>query len=138
MKKLIPIVFCLFPFLLFASKSETEDLVVSFDVVELPEGTVAFVNKFKDLRPGLSDFEVTHRKFLSNEIGERFALVTFNRTRGGVRGLKKDYVVGVLANGRRLYPIQLDGETQIREEGSVFLHFGQHKFPLVAIETGSR
>ena len=135
MKKLILLLAGLLPLGLIANTDENTGFVVSFDRVEMPEEKVAFVADWKDLKPDLSDFKISYCRFLSNERGERFALVTFVREKGGLRRLKEDYVVGVLANGERLNPIKLEGETQLGERGSVLLHFGARKFPLVGLET---
>lgn len=135
MKKLILLLWWVAPVALWGNSENFSDQVVSIDAVEVPNGKVEFVTEWKDLRPELSDFKIVHRNFLSNGLGERFALVTFTRSKGGVRSLKLDYVVGVLANGERLHPVRIEGESQLGERGSLLLHFGQHKFPLVSVET---
>ncbi|MDQ8197453.1 hypothetical protein QEH56_04800 [Pelagicoccus enzymogenes] len=135
MKKSILLCMGILPLWLNAAPPSPEDLVVSFDTVVIPQEKLAFKKDWNVERPDLSEFEVEFCRFMSNELGQRFALVTFTNSKSGLRSIDERDVVGVLANGRRLYPIRLEGETQIGSRGSLLLHFGQHQFPLVGLET---
>lgn len=134
MKKLISFSLCLLSFGLFAEPSP-ETLVVSFDAVVIPQEEIAFGRDRNDLRPSLSEFQIEYRRFLSNELGERFALVTFSKEKAILRKVSERDIVGVLANGERLYPVRLEGETLIGSRGSIFVYFGKQPFPLVDLET---
>ncbi len=137
MKKLILSFLCILPLRLFAEPSvpSPESLVVSFDAVVIPPAELAFGTDRNALRPSLSEFEIEYRRFLSNDLGERFALVTFSKEKAILRKVSERDIVGVLANGERLYPVRLEGETQIGSRGSIFVYFGKHLFPLVDLET---
>lgn len=123
------------PFCIFAEPPATESLVVSFDEVVISQGNLAFDSDRNVLRPSLSEFEIEYQRFLSNDLGQRFALITFSKKKNMLRSISERDIVGVLANGQRLYPIKLEGETQIGSRGSIFVHFGKHQFPLVDLET---
>ncbi|MDQ8185801.1 hypothetical protein [Pelagicoccus sp. SDUM812002] len=135
MKKLMLVLLSFLPFWIIAEPPAPEDIVVSFDEVIIPQDELAFVTDWKTLKPDLSEFEIEYQRFLSNDLGERFALVTLFKRKSGLRIIDEKDIVGVLANGQRLHPIRLEGETQIGARGSIFVHFGQHQFPLAGLET---
>lgn len=135
MKKLI-LLFCLFaPVISLAESVDAGSRIVTFDEPEIPLGEIEFVANWKDLRPDFSDFKIETCRFLSDKLGNRFALVTFTRSKGGVRELRLDQAVGVFANGERRNPVKLDGRNELGERGSLLLHFGTSAFPLVEVET---
>lgn len=135
MKKVILFLTLVGASVLVANSEEPKDLVVSFDTVSIDSQRVDFAHDWKELRPDLSEFKIDYRRFLSNQVGERYALVTLVKEKGALRILDTRDVVGILANGQRLYPLKIEGEAQIGPRGSVLLHFGTHKFPLVGLET---
>ncbi len=135
MKKLILFCLALLPLCLIAEPNALEDRVVSFDEVIVPEDKLVFGEELHAIRPQLSEFEIEYYRFLSNDLGARFALVTFTNQKAGLRRISERDVVGVLVNGQRLYPIRLEGKTQLGARGSVLLHFGRHPFPLARLET---
>lgn len=123
------------PLFAFSKPGFPADHVVSFDEVLIAEDQIVYERNSKDLRPRLSEFQVSYRRFLSNDVGERFALVTFTKETGILRIVDEQDIVGILANGERLYPISIDGETRIGSRGTALLNFGPNKFPLVGVET---
>lgn len=107
---------------------------IQFDRDTPPASELYFVHDAASLKPNLSVFEIENERFLSSDKGERYALATFRNTSSVVSINEKD-VVGILANGKRLNPISIEGESRIHDLGTVLLHFGPQKFPLVKIET---
>lgn len=107
---------------------------IQFDRDTPPASELYFIHDASTLKPNLSVFEVENQRFLSSAEGERYALVTFRNTSSVVSIEEKD-VVGILANGRRLNPVHIEGESRIHDLGTVLLYFGAQKFPLVKVET---
>ncbi len=134
MKKLILLLASLCSCFAYSEPVSPSDLTVSFDEVTIAEGKLAFERESGDLRPSLSEFQLSYCRFLSNDLGERFALVTLAKEAGIRRIVDTRDIVGVLASGERLFPISIEGETHIGRRGTVLLHFGSHKFPLVGVE----
>ena len=133
-----PLSYLLLPLALLAagalSAEERRTSIVRFDQ-NTPEPTqLHFIEDVTSLKPNLSVFTIENQRFLSGDQGERYALVTFRNPRNSVSVEEKD-VVGVLANGKRLYPVRIEGESRIHELGTVLLHFGEQRFPLVKVET---
>lgn len=135
MNKLILCFLWIAPICLVANPIAPEDRIVSFDEVSIPQGKLEFGRDRNALRPYLSEFEIEYRKFLSNDLGQRFAIVTLAKEKAILRNVNVGDIVGVFANGQRLRPIRLEGETHIGSRGSILVHFGKHPFPLVGLET---
>lgn len=113
----------------------TGDDVVQFDTTQIPIQELEFATTMSAARPAVSKFEITYHAFLSNDLGERFAIATFiNRSSSSTKLNTRD-VVGVLANGERIFPIQIEGEQRISGKGTLLLHFDRQKFPLLMLET---
>ena len=135
MKKVILCLSLIGAFTLNAEPEDLKDRIVSFDEVVIPSEHIEFVKDWKELKPDLSELKIEFSRFMSNELGERFALVTFTKEKGLLRVVDARDVVGVLANGYRLHPIKVEGEAQIGKRGTLLLHFGIQQFPLVEVET---
>lgn len=135
MKILIVVIYSVLALGLRAEPLRPSDKVAAFDQVEISEGKIAFGGEWNALRPYLSGFEVEYCRFLSNKLGERFALVTFTSRKAGLKSVREEHIVGVFANGERRRAIRLEGEAQVGARGSLLVHFGTHAFPLVGLET---
>lgn len=72
------------------------------------EGKLAYDWDRKALRSGLSEFEVSYYRFLSNGIGERLSLVMLSKDTGLLRVSDTREIVGVLANGERIYSTSVE------------------------------
>lgn len=133
MKKLL----LLISTLLFSSMAfaATGSEVVQFDTTQIPTQEIEFAATMSSARPAVSKFGVTYHAFLSNELGERFAIATFINLSSSSTKLNTRDVVGVLASGERIYPIQIEGEQRIDGKGTLLLHFDTQKFPLIKLET---
>lgn len=86
------------------------------------------------LQPADGDFELVEYALMSNEAGERWALVTVRNQADGSRLLKREHLVATFADGHRRYAQDLNE----RVEGGAFytqaIFFGAYKFPIIAIE----
>lgn len=99
----------------------------------LPRGVDFTFPNDKNKRPNVSDFELLHFAPLSSESGERWAVVTLKNTASGRRILSKKDLLALLADGRRIYPLDVSHSFKPGEILSLSIEFGQSHFPIVAI-----
>ncbi len=86
-------------------------------------------------RPQRSEFQIVDSAFLSNEIGERWALVTIHNLSSENRTFDEDQIAGILANGTIRKPLSIKRIVRGRDSQSVMLNFGPSKYPLVRVYT---
>lgn len=97
---------------------------------------LAFPND-KNIVPEVSDFKVDNIVLMSNEDGERYAVVTFTNMSSGSRTISKDHVMALLANGERIFPETLSHSFKGNESVSLTVSFGKNKFPILSVYTRS-
>ncbi len=92
------------------------------------------IDGIERLRPQKNDFQLLHFIPMSNDLGERWALVTVKNTSKGHRFLKNEHLVATFANGSQTIAVlkseRIPGEGMVSR--SVF--FGTNKFPIVMVE----
>ncbi len=96
--------------------------------------------KFNDsnpLQPDPNDFEVIEISYLSNERGERWALMTFKNSSSGQRLLNSDNIVAIFADGSRKEAQNVEEKLQGGELLTRTVFFGQHTFPIVSVIVSS-
>lgn len=132
MYKAIFSVLFLFTCTTFADEKEvlTVDRIISHNI------ELAFDND-KNEKPKLSEFELVNYILMSNDLGERWAVVTVKNQASGNRILENDHLMALFANGERSKPAHLKLNFFANETKSLTISFGENKFPLLSISVGS-
>lgn len=89
----------------------------------------------KNIRAKASDFLLDNYVIMSNELGDRWAVLTLTNTSNGRRILEQDHVLALFANGDRANPIEFRLNFDGNETQSITVAFGENKFPLLSIST---
>ncbi len=97
------------------------------------EGELHFKERER-IEPDRSDFRIVDYTTMSNDFGERWALVTVRNSSSGDRLLKDRQIVATLASGQRVYAQNLDERVDGLEMYTQAVYFGIHKFPIVRLE----
>ena len=130
MHKFLVLVFILLSFSIYAD--ETETLIVDRVIANNLE--LAFPND-KNIKPKSSDFELINYVIMSNELGERWAVITLNNTSTGSRVLENEHLMALFANGKRTSPLEFKLSFAANETQSITVSFGHNKFPILSINT---
>lgn len=88
------------------------------------------------LNPKPNDFELTEAAPMSNELGERWVLITLFNTASGQRLLKNENIVVTFANGDQSYAKELDETLKAKESLTKAVFFGRHRFPIIRVDVG--
>nr|WP_136251617.1 hypothetical protein [Ningiella ruwaisensis] len=88
-----------------------------------------------EIYPKVSDFEVLSIIPMSNEIGQRAAIVELANKSAGTRFLVESHLLGIFADGTRQTPLNFKKSLKFagNEILIITLEFGQYPFPLVAL-----
>ncbi|MGK0236656.1 MAG: hypothetical protein ACKVGW_14935 [Verrucomicrobiia bacterium] len=134
MKKALLILIQIFVFIFAANGNEEpgEDSALSFDK------PIAQTMEFRfdieeDLYPDQSTFKIVDFAFLSNEKGERAALVNLTNTAVAPRTLAPNQIYGFFADGTYRRPTNSSDRIDGGKTNSVLLSFGVSKTPLVKL-----
>lgn len=111
--------------------------VCAFDALSVDRSVsssvqLSFPNE-KNIQPEVSDFSVLNYVLMSNEHGERWAVLTIKNRASGNRALNQDHLIGLLANGERIHPQAFKQWLSANESVSLTIAFGKNKFPLLEI-----
>ena len=117
-----------------SSANETEVLTV--DRVVSKNVVLAFPND-KNLKPKSSDFELLNYVIMSNDIGERWAVLTLTNTSSGNRMLEQSHLMALFADGERKNPLAFKLNFEGEETQSITVSFGESKFPILSINPAS-
>jgi hypothetical protein len=120
-------------FMTFSSLANEAE-VLTVDRVVSSNLELAFPND-KNLSAKPSDFELVNYVIMSNELGERWAVLTLTNTSAGNRTLEHDHLMALFADGERKNPLELKLNFAGRETQSITVSFGQSKFPILSIST---
>lgn len=88
------------------------------------------------IRPEPSDFRLEEYTLMSNDLGERWALVTFRNTSTSNRLLKNEHLVATLADGGRVHALNLNERLDGGQLFTQAVFFGVWKFPILFLEMG--
>lgn len=112
--------------------------VLQFDRT-YPGGTgLRFERGTRDLQPEIGTFSLIEFRPMSNDIGERWALVSVENSSHGERFLKNRHLVATFADGRQAYARNLNDRVGGGELLSKAVFFGHSPFPLVRVEARHR
>ncbi|MEO2282013.1 hypothetical protein [Pseudoalteromonas pernae] len=120
--------------LLSASSVYANNDVIMVDRVIVDSVKLAFPNDEK-IQPDLSDFVVDSVVLMSNEEGERWAVVTVSNQVNGLRTMTQKHLNAVVANGQRISPSEFSQVFKANETLSLTVYFGHSKFPLLDVHT---
>ncbi len=117
-----------------ADEFDAEDRVLYFDPALPAVGELRF-QRDDDLDPDTNDFRIVHAAFMSNNLGERWALLTIENTANGQRLLKDEYLVATFANGSQAEAIGVEETVKPRQRITKTVYFGLHRFPIIAVSS---
>ncbi|PKG80915.1 hypothetical protein CXF85_21175 [Colwellia sp. 75C3] len=86
-----------------------------------------------NIKPKKGDFEIINYVLMSNEIGERWSVVTLTNLSSGNREFSHDHLIALFADGSRISPLQYKLNFKGQETQSITVSFGVHKFPILSI-----
>jgi hypothetical protein len=122
-----------FPKVILAGDDAKKDKILYFDEVPTGMNNLHFDDD-KDIVPLKNDFELISFAPMSNDAGDRWALITVRNSASGSRKLIKKYMVATFANGKRTYAKALDIMIDGGELYSEAIEFGKSKFPIIKVE----
>ncbi|MFC0119123.1 hypothetical protein [Pseudoalteromonas xiamenensis] len=118
--------------LCFSTMLKASEEALSVDQVVPKNVELAFPNP-NNIQADISDFDVLSLVLMSNEEGERWAVVTVENTSTGRRTLTQKHLLGLFANGERRAPLDFKQILNGREIMSLTIGFGESKFPLLGV-----
>ena len=95
-------------------------------------------NQDNPLIPKPSDFTLVNSAFLSNDRGERFALITLENTASGSRILHDKHIVATFVNGDQRFAKSISERVASGERITLTISFGFSKFPLAQLALAPR
>lgn len=110
--------------------NQTDTLTV--DRVATNNLQLAFPND-SNIQPKPSDFELINYVVMSNEVGERWAVITLNNTSTGSRVLEQSNLIALFADGKRSPPLAFKVSFEGNETQTITVSFGENKFPILSI-----
>lgn len=113
-----------------------EDILTLDRVV--PHGLELSFPNDENIAPEISDFEVKNTILMSNENGERFAVVTIKNVSSGSRTLNHNHLMAQVTNGARINPQPFKHAFKGNETVSITIGFGESKFPLLTVYTRTK
>lgn len=119
----------------FISNANETD-VLTIDRVVSNNIALAFPNE-SNQQPKFSDFEVNNYVTMSNELGERWAVITLTNTSTGNRVFEEKHIMALFADGKRKNPKTLKLHFEGKETQSITVLFGQSKFPILSIHSNN-
>ncbi|WP_462156367.1 hypothetical protein [Pseudoalteromonas piscicida] len=120
--------------LAFAVNAQAAEEALTIDSVVPNNMELAFPND-TNIYPDISDFKVLNAVLMSNENGERWAMITIKNQSSGRRTLTQKHLLALTANGQRIAPMKLSESFDGGETLSLTLAFGENKFPLLNVYT---
>lgn len=117
---------------LFFSNVAHSDEALSVEVPLPSNLQLAFPNEM-NLQPEESSFVVESVVPMSNEQGERWAVVTLRNTVSGRRTLNQKHLLALVADGTRVHPEPFSQSFLANESLSIVVSFGLRKFPLLDV-----
>ncbi len=70
---------------------------------------------------------------MSNELGERWAVITLKNSSSGSRVLEHGHLMAIFANGKRKSPRKFKLNFKGDETQSITVSFGESKFPVLSV-----
>lgn len=92
------------------------------------------IEESERIRPKKSDFQLVYFAPMSNEIGERWALITVKNTASGHRFLRSEHIVATFADGHQANPKNLSQGVEPGQVLTETIFFGNNRFPIVVVD----
>ena len=121
-------------YMVMAGSIPIDEHILHFDDVQKDFEELYFPDENK-IKPDASVFTIVEKYYMSNGLGERWAVMTIKNTSTGKRLLKNENVIATYANGDQSYAQNLDETLDGNEIVTRAVLFGIHKFPILHIET---
>jgi len=126
------LVITLNPLVSFSDEFHEKDKILHFDQPIYPLTSLSFKHT-DELKPTPNDFHILEVSYLSNTIGERWAIVTIENKSNGQRLLKNDAFVATFADGFQSNSYNLNEALRGNERLTKAIYFGIHQFPIVSV-----
>ncbi len=120
----------LFTFSCIASEEDGTALSIERSISK--DFKISFDNEL-NIQAKKSDFVIKNYLLMSNEEGERWALLTLKNESAGNRTFEHSHLIALFADGERREPVQFKQHFAGSEIASITLSFGNSKFPIVEI-----
>lgn len=117
----------------YPDENPERDRVLHFDQPQTPLTSLLFKHD-DELKPVPNDFRIIEVSYLSNNIGERWAIVTFKNKSAGQRFLKNEAIVATFADGVQVNSLNLSETFKGNERLTKAVFFGIHRFPIVSVQ----
>ncbi|MES9831558.1 MAG: hypothetical protein ABW139_04885 [Candidatus Thiodiazotropha sp. DIVDIV] len=114
-----------------------ENEVLTIDEPILGSMDIEFDNA-DDLLPKTGDFLISSNLLMSNQLGERWAVLTIQNRSSSQRLLDREHIVALFANGEKRYPQYAEYTFYGKEQKTMTISFGESKFPIVKVEMRNR
>jgi len=106
--------------------------ILHFDDVQNDFQDLHFKDENK-IKPGNSIFVIIDKYFMSNALGERWAVITIKNTSAGKRLLKNENIVATYADGSQSTAQNIDETLDGLDVLTKAVLFGFHKFPILTV-----
>ncbi|WP_299494786.1 hypothetical protein [uncultured Shewanella sp.] len=120
--------------LLSFTAASTENEALNIDQVSVPASDLAFPND-RNIQPTRSSFMIQNYVLMSNDLGERWGVITIQNNSAGRRTLSEKHLLALLADGERIFPHHFSHSFKAHETQSITIAFGENKFPILSIYT---
>ena len=131
-QKMLILFMFLYPLGAISDEFSRKNTILHFDQPQIPLSSLKFKYDH-ELKPSPNDFRIIEVSYLSNKMGERWAIVTFENTSSGRRSLKNESIVATFANGTQSNARNLNESLKGHERLSKSVYFGIHRFPIVSV-----
>ena len=121
----------LFPNWAFAEDVLGKERIMQFDQTKVTHPRFRYEN---GLKPKPNDFRLREAAFMSNEIGERWAIITVENMSSGKRLLTRENIVATFADGSQANPSHLDETARAGELLTKTIFFGVRMFPILKVD----
>lgn len=122
----------LFLLILCANVFAAQNNVLNVDRAIPNSMQLSFPND-NNITPKKSDFSIVNYVLMSNEEGERWAVITLTNLASGKRELNQDHLLALFADGSRLTPNEFKLGFNGNQTQSVTVSFAEHKFPILSV-----
>ncbi len=121
-----------FSTLIFADHYDASDKTLFFDQ---PSSAIQHqeFNDLNPLTPDKNDFRIVEISHLSNNLGERWALLTVKNSASGQRIIRNEHVIATFADGSRRAAKNLKATISGGALLTQTVFFGTHKFPIIKV-----
>ncbi|QFU23632.1 hypothetical protein FM038_016590 [Shewanella eurypsychrophilus] len=118
----------------FSANDKGKNEVFSVDRIVSDDVSLNFTND-NDIQPNISNFTVVNYVLMSNEKGDRRAVVTLENQSSGSRIFQHDQIMALIGDGKRISPRFYKQKFKAGESISMTLSFGNHLNPILQIYT---